>query len=101
MKFKSAEADWNTSFVSQQVKGRNWRGMVARKLYRPGSVGVTVLEALEKRLLERRSMRRYLKFAASFLDERISDDGGADQVNRKEEKKSGSSAPTTITLPAH
>jgi hypothetical protein len=36
MKFKSAEADWNTLFVSQQVKGRNWGGMVARKLYRPG-----------------------------------------------------------------
>jgi uncharacterized protein YfiM (DUF2279 family) len=27
---------------------------------------VSVLEALEKRLLERWSMRRYLKFAASF-----------------------------------
>jgi hypothetical protein len=23
MKFKSAEADWNTSFVSQHVEGRN------------------------------------------------------------------------------
>jgi hypothetical protein len=27
---------------------------------------MTVLEALEKRLLERHPMRRYLKFAASF-----------------------------------
>jgi hypothetical protein len=25
MKFKSAEADWNTSFVSQHVGVRNWR----------------------------------------------------------------------------
>jgi len=24
MKFKSAEADWNTSFVSQHMEGRNW-----------------------------------------------------------------------------
>jgi hypothetical protein len=37
MKFKSAEADWNTSFVSQHAKGRNWRHLLAGKLYRLGA----------------------------------------------------------------
>jgi hypothetical protein len=39
MKFKSAEADWNTSFVSQHVEGRNPGRAVARKLYRLGGTG--------------------------------------------------------------
>jgi hypothetical protein len=39
MKFKSAEADWNTLFVSQQVEGRNSMCSVVRKLYRLGTAG--------------------------------------------------------------
>jgi hypothetical protein len=39
MKFKSAEADWNTSFVSQHAEGRNSKVSVARKLYRLSAAG--------------------------------------------------------------
>src|SRR5271154_4908039 len=39
MKFKSAEADWNRSFVSQHAEGRNSRCGLTRKLYRLGGMG--------------------------------------------------------------
>ena len=65
MKFKSAEADWNTSFVSQQMEGRNPKGCGGAEvvstewMYRTGN-------SCRKPVRERTSMKTYLKFAASF-----------------------------------
>jgi hypothetical protein len=68
MKFKSAEADWNTSFVSQHVEGRNpgvgWRGSCIDGeswgwVYWTG-------DRSRKPAQEMTSMKRYLKFAAGF-----------------------------------
>jgi hypothetical protein len=68
MKFKSAEADWNTSFVSQHAKGRNWRHQLAGKLYRLGCRRVGVLDGLRewKAGSGEDDVTTYLKFAASF-----------------------------------
>ena len=68
MKFKSAEADWNISFVSQQAEGRNWRvlccGSCIDAAHRGGCTeGVMEVETC---FGKRMSMKRYLKFAASF-----------------------------------
>ena len=74
MKFKSAEADWNTSFVSQHMEGRNWKDAVARKWYRRSGCGEQVMvsrspggvEDVDEGLLE---------VCRRFLDESASDDG--------------------------
>jgi hypothetical protein len=93
MKFKSAEADWNISFVSQHVEGRNPGGMVARKLYRRGELGLGVLdrrweseagsgEDLDEEISE---------VCCRFLDECVPDDGvdgdGPDHVDDKGEEE--------------
>ena len=44
MKFKSAEADWNTSFVSQHVEGRNPGSGGGAEVVSTGRDGVGVLD---------------------------------------------------------
>lgn len=105
MKFKSAEADWNTSFVSQQVDGRNPGGTVARKLYRRGELGLGVLEGCDgsrKPAQERTSMKRYLKFAAGFWMSAFLMTGSmvmAQTTSTTKAKKRGTSS-TSSTAPA-
>ena len=44
MKFKSAEADWNTSFVSQAGRGRNlWRSLVVDQFDSPSDFDAEVV----------------------------------------------------------
>ena len=68
MKFKSAEADWNTSFVSQHAKGRNCIDLLAGKLYRLGAAGwVYWIGCVSgKAGSGEDDVTTYLKFAASF-----------------------------------
>jgi|HubBroStandDraft_3_1064219.scaffolds.fasta_scaffold1025407_2 hypothetical protein len=64
MKFKSAEADWNISFVSQQVEGRNW------SVRRCGScidgLGSRVGNVSRSLGAGEDVMKAYIKYAASF-----------------------------------
>jgi len=103
MKFKSAEADWNISFVSQQAEGRNWRvlwcGSCIDATHRGGCTeGVMEVETC---FGKRMPMKRYLKFAASFWMSAFLIAGsmaGAQTTSTAKAKKSGSSttpAPAT------
>ncbi len=104
MKFKSAEADWNTSFVSQHVEGRNPGRAVARKLYRLGGTAWVYWTGCrsQTRFGRGRQMKRYLKFAASFWMSAFLVAGSMaiaqTTPTTKPKKKSGSS--TTSPAPA-
>jgi hypothetical protein len=104
MKFKSAEADWNISVVSQHVDDRNSRAAVARKLYRLGAMGWVYWtgNGCRKPVRERTSMKTYLKFAASFWMSAFLITGSMAMAQTtsttKAKKKNGSS--TTSTAPA-
>ena len=92
MKFKSAEADRNTSFVSQHAEGRNWRGAVARKLYRLGMTGWVYWIGYGSRSRFRRERYEDLfEVCCKFLDERFPGDSvdghGTDHVDRKGEEE--------------
>jgi len=71
MKFKSAEADWNTSFVPQHVEGRNPGRSVARKLYRLGGTAWVYWTRCRSRnpVRERTSNEEIFEVCCKFLDE--------------------------------
>ena len=88
MKFKSAEADWNTLFVPQHAEGRNSMYSVARKLYRLGAAGWVYWTGDGVETWFRRGLYEDLfEVCCEFLDERVSGDGvdglGTDHVDRK------------------
>jgi hypothetical protein len=95
MKFKSAEADWNTSFVSQHVEGRNPGWAVARKLYRLCGTGWVYWTGCRSRnpVRERTSNEEIFEVCSQFLDECVPGGGidghGADDASpeAKEEER--------------
>jgi hypothetical protein len=101
MKFKSAEADWNTLFVSQHAEGRNLGRTVPRKLYRLSAMGWVYWTGIGCRnpVGKRTLMKRYLKFAASFWMSAFLVTGSMalaqSTSTAKTKKKSGSSTAST------
>ena len=92
MKFKSAEADWNTLFVPQHAEGRNSMYSVARKLYRLGAAGWVYWTGDVSRTWFRRGLYEDLfEVCCEFLDERVPDNGvdghGADLVDHEGEEE--------------
>ncbi len=92
MKFKSAEADWNISFVSQQVEGRNSGCSVVQKLYRLDATGwVYWIGYVSRSLFRRGRYEDLFEVCYQFLDERFSGDGidgyGPDHGDHKGEEE--------------
>jgi len=95
MKFKSAEADWNTLFVSQQVEGRNPGATVVRKLYRPNGTRWLYWRSEEVQSLLRKedANEQIFEVCCKFLGKCFSrdrfDGDGTKCARRKDEEEGG------------